>query len=133
MIRNWHTTFAASQNGVLVYEPGSKTLGSDLFLLDRSGKTLNKVGERGFYKGGGRLSPDGKRSRFPWEIRSRHLGVRPGSRSHTRLTFGGATYLMPSWSADGQRIIYVRQSGVTAVTELRCAPVWRMVAVRKKF
>jgi len=46
----------------------------------------------------------------------RHLGVRPGSRIAYPSHLGGATYLMPSWSADGQRIIYVRQSGVTAVT-----------------
>ncbi len=57
----WHTTFTASQNGLLVYEPGSKTLGTDVVWMDRSGKTLSKVAERAFYKGAGRISPDGKR------------------------------------------------------------------------
>ncbi|MCU1299936.1 MAG: hypothetical protein JWQ87_220 [Candidatus Sulfotelmatobacter sp.] len=112
----WHTTFAASQNGLLIYEPGSKILGSDLFLLDRSGKVLNKVGERGFYKGG-RLSPDGKHLAVSMGDPQADIWVFDLARgSRIRLTFGGATYLMPSWSADGQRIIYVRQSGVTAVT-----------------
>ncbi len=57
----WHTSFSASQNGILIYEPGAKTLGLDLLWLDRKGNTLGKVGDRGFYKGAGRLSPDGKR------------------------------------------------------------------------
>ena len=49
----WHTTFAVSQNGLLIYEPGTKTLGSDLSWLDRSGEVLGKVAERAFYKGRG--------------------------------------------------------------------------------
>jgi serine/threonine protein kinase/Tol biopolymer transport system component len=113
----WHTTFAASQNGLLVYEPGSKTLGSDLFLLDHAGTVQSKMGERGFYKGSGRFSPDGKRLAVSMGDPQADIWVFDLVRgSHTRLTFGGATHLMPSWSADGQRIIYVRQSGVTAVT-----------------
>ena len=34
--------------------------------------------------------------------------------SRTRLTFGGATHLEPSWSADGQRVLYTRQNGTTS-------------------
>jgi serine/threonine protein kinase/Tol biopolymer transport system component len=113
----WHTTFAASQNGVLVYEPGSKAQGSALIWLDRNGKVLNKVGEQGFYKGGGQLSPDGKRLAVSLGDPQADIWVFDLARgSHTRLTFGGATHLMPSWSGDGQKIIYVRQSGATAVT-----------------
>ena len=118
----WHTTFTASQNGLLVYEPGSKTLGDDLFLRDRTGKVLTKVGERAFYKGSGRFSPDGK-----------HLAVSMGDPQadiwvldlirgmRTRLTFGGATHLVPSWSPDGQHVLYARQSGtnVASGTSLR--------------
>jgi len=37
-----------------------------------------------------------------------------GTRS--RLTFGGATHLMPAWSPDGQRVVYVRQNGTTMMT-----------------
>ena len=113
----WHTTFATSQNGLLVYEPGSKTLGTDLFWLDSHGKILNKVSDRAFYKGSGRLSPDGKRLAVAmgdpqadiWVFDLAHGG-------RTRLTFGGATHLTPSWSADGERIIYARQSGATLMT-----------------
>ena len=118
----WHTTFTASQNGLLVYEPGSKTLGTDLLWLDRSGRTLSKIGERAFYKGSGRLSPDGKRLALAMGDPQADIWVFDLARgSRTRLTFGGATHLMPSWSADGQRVIYVRQSGATVMegTSLR--------------
>ena len=113
----WHTTFAASENGLLIYEPGSKTLGTDLFWRDRSGKLLNKVGDRGFYKGSGRISPDGKRLAVAMGDPQADIWVFDLERgSRTRLTFGGATHLMPSWSADGKRVVYVRQVGTTVIT-----------------
>ena len=116
-VGTWHTTFTASQNGLLIYEPGSKTLGTDLFWLDRSGKTLGKVAERAFYKGSGQLSPDGKRLAISMGDPQADIWVFDLARgSRTRLTFGGATHLMPSWSADGQRVVYVRQSGATVTT-----------------
>jgi len=111
----WHTTFSASQNGVLVYEPGSKTLGNDLFWRDGAGKILGKVGDRAFYKGSGRISPDGKRLAVSMGDPQADIWVFDLERgTHTRLTFGGATHLMPSWSADGQRVVYVRLNGTTA-------------------
>jgi Tol biopolymer transport system component len=106
----------------LIYEPGSKTLGIDLVWFDRSGKTVHAVGDRAFYKGSGRISPDGKRLAIPMGDPQADIWVFDlTSGSRTRLTFGGATHLMPSWSADGQRVVYVRQSGVTltAGTSLR--------------
>jgi serine/threonine protein kinase/Tol biopolymer transport system component len=112
----WHTTFTASQNGMLVYEPGSKALGTDLVWMDRSGKTLGKVAERAFYKGSGRLSPDGKRLAVSMGDPQADIWVFDLARgSRTRLTFGGATHQMPSWSPDGRRVIYARQSGATVV------------------
>jgi eukaryotic-like serine/threonine-protein kinase len=113
----WHTTFAASQNGLLIYETGSKTLGTDLFWRDRAGKLLSKVGERSSYKGSGRFSPDGKRLAVAMGDPQADIWVFDLARgSRTRLTFGGATHLMPSWSADGQRVVYVRQNGTTMIT-----------------
>jgi len=110
----WHTSFAASQNGMLVYEPGSKALGSDLMWTDRTGKELGKVAERSFYKGAGRFSPDGKRLAVAMGDPQADIWVLDLARgSRTQLTFGGATYLEPSWSADGQRVVYVRQMGTT--------------------
>jgi eukaryotic-like serine/threonine-protein kinase len=113
----WHTTFAASQNGLLLYETGSKALGTDLVWMDRSGKTLGKVAERAFYKGSGRLSPDGKRLAISMGDPQADIWVFDLARgSRTRLTFGGATHLEPSWSADGQRVVYTKQTGATVTT-----------------
>ena len=113
----WHTSFAVSQNGVLIYEPGSKAQGSDLTWFDRSGKILGKVGDRAFYKGSGRISSDGKRLALAVGEPQADIWVYDLVRgSRTRLTFGGGTYLMPAWSADGQKVIYVKQIGSTPMS-----------------
>ena len=113
----WHTTFAVSDNGLLIYEPGSKTLGTDLFWLDRTGKMLSRVGERAFYKGSGRLSRDGKRLAVSMGDPQADIWVMDLARgSRTQLTFGGGTHLAPSWSADGQKVVYVKQTGTTLMT-----------------
>jgi serine/threonine protein kinase/Tol biopolymer transport system component len=113
----WHTTFAVSQNGILIYEPGSKTLGTDLFWLDLNGKQLGRVADRNFYKGSGRVSPDGKRLAVSMGDPQADVWVFDLQRgSRTRLTFGGATHLTPSWSADGQRVVYVKQFGSTVMS-----------------
>ena len=115
-IGTWHTTFTVSSNGLLVYEPGSKTLGNDLYWFDRSGNSVGKAGERAFYKGAGRISPDGKRLAVAMGDPQADIWVVDlGRGSRTRLTFGGATHLEPSWSADGQRVIYTRQNGTSVV------------------
>ncbi len=113
----WHTSFAASQNGLLVYEPGSTALGIDLLWQDRSGKILGKVAERAPYKGSGQISPDGKRLAIAVGDPQADIWVFDlASGSRTRLTFGGATHLEPSWSADGQRVVYTKQTGATVAT-----------------
>ena len=113
----WHTSFSAGQNGLLIYEPGSKTLGTDLVWVDRHGTSLGKVAERAFYKGSGRISPDGKRLAVASGDPQADIWVMDLSNgSRTRLTFGGATHLQPSWSADGQRVVYTRQNGSTIIS-----------------
>ncbi|HEX4485744.1 MAG TPA: protein kinase [Terriglobales bacterium] len=113
----WHTSFVVSQNGVLIYEPGSKAQGSDLTWFDRSGKVQGKVGDRAFYKGSGRISPDGKRLALSVGEPQADIWVYDLVRgSRTRLTFGGSTYAMPAWSADGQKVVYVKQIGSTEMS-----------------
>lgn len=110
----WHTTFTVSENGLLLYEHGTKALGTELYWKDRSGKSINPVGERTFFKGSGRVSPDGKRLAIAMGDPEADIWVFDLARgTRTRLTFGGGTHLMPSWSADGQRIVYVKQNGNT--------------------
>ena len=110
----WHTTFTVSENGLLLYEHGSKALGIELYWKDRSGKSINPVGERTFFKGSGRVSPDGKRLAIAMGDPEADIWVFDLARgTRTRLTFGGGTHMMPSWSADGQRIVYVKQNGNT--------------------
>ncbi|HZV60582.1 MAG TPA: hypothetical protein VFF42_09585, partial [Candidatus Eremiobacteraceae bacterium] len=112
----WHTTFTASQQGLLIYQGGSKILGTDLFWMDRTGKLLGKIAESGLYKGSGRFSPDGQRLAISLGDPQADIWVFDLVRgSRTRLTFGGATHLFPSWSADGQRVVYMKQSGATVM------------------
>ena len=116
-VGTWHTSFAVSQNGLLVYEPGSKVPGVNLVWRDRSGKELGKVVNDQAAYSFLRFSPDGKRLALcvgdpKWDVWIYDL-VR-GAR--TRLTFGNGIHRNVSWSADGQRVIYEVLSGETVVS-----------------
>jgi len=113
----FHTVFSVADGGVLLYEPGSTARGDTAALwMDREGKVLGPVAEPSSYLGG-QLSPDGKRLAISlgdpradiWILDLEH-----GSRS--RLTFDDATHLMPSWSADGERVAFMSQSGATLMS-----------------
>ena len=113
----WHATFTARNNGLMLYEPGTKTRGVQLMWMDRSGKSLGEVSNEGGFKGSGRISPDGKRLvTAEGDPQGDIWVIDLGSGSRTRLTFGGATHLMPSWSSDGKRVVYVKQSGATLIS-----------------
>jgi eukaryotic-like serine/threonine-protein kinase len=113
----FHTVFSVADGGVLLYEPGSSAHGDTALLwMDRNGKVLGPIAEPSSYLGG-QLSPDGKRLAISlgdpradiWIMDLEH-----GSR--TRLTFDDATHLMPSWSADGERVAFMSQSGSTVMS-----------------
>ncbi len=123
----WHSTFSVSQSGLLIYEPGSKVLGTDLVWTERSGNVQGKVADRAFYKGAGRISPDGKRLAVSAGDPQADIWVLDfANGGRTRLTFGAATHLQPSWSADGQRVVYTRQNGTNVIsgTSVR----WRLAS-----
>jgi eukaryotic-like serine/threonine-protein kinase len=110
-VGTWHTTFTASEDGVLLYEPGSESQGLDLVWLDRTGRQLKKIGERTNYRGM-RLSPDGRRLALSIGDPRSDIWILDLARGvRTRLTFDAATHGMPSWSADGQRLAFMTQSG----------------------
>jgi len=103
----WRTLFSASNNGRLAYLPGeSGATGSQLVWVDRSGKDLKIVGERGNYAYP-RISPDGKRLAFhsgdpQWDVWI--LDIERGARS--RLTFDQGTKEGMAWSPDGKQVVY---------------------------
>ncbi len=118
----FHTVFTVAGSGTLLYEPGLENgIGdTDILWMDRGGKILGHAAERSGYRGG-RLSPDGKRLAIAMGNPKSDIWIfdlENGAR--TRLTFDDATHVMPSWSADGQRIAYMAQSGATSMagTEL---------------
>jgi eukaryotic-like serine/threonine-protein kinase len=107
----WHSSFTASENGVLVYEPGVTSPGLDLVWLNNAGKQLGTVGERAAYQGF-RLSPDGKRLAVALGSPRPNIWVHDLVRGvRTQLTFDQATHSMLSWSRDGQRIVFIKQTG----------------------
>ncbi|MEX2117626.1 MAG: protein kinase [Bacteroidota bacterium] len=101
--------FAVSNNGIFVYQTGSSTSGIQMTWVDRTGKTLRKVGEPALF-GGGQLSPDGKRlavSVFEPQSRNRDIWVYDLARDvRTRFTFDPGVEEYPVWSPDGTRLMY---------------------------
>ena len=111
-VGTWHTIFTATTNGALLYETGSSGQNDiDLVWMDRGGKVLSHVGERGGYKGS-EPSPDGKRLAVALGEPSPDIWIFDLVHdSRTRLTFDPASHFMPTWSPDGQRIAYMVQTG----------------------
>jgi Tol biopolymer transport system component len=105
----WRSIFAVSQNGVLVYQAGNgATSGTQLTWLDRSGKVLGQVGDRESLMYDPHISPDGKRVAFAagnpfpsiWTI-----DLQRGTK--TRITFDQDAASLPTWSPDGQKILFL--------------------------
>ena len=101
--------FSVSQNGVLIYQTGTRFVQSRLTWFDRSGKASGTVGEPGDYSNPA-FSPDG--ARLAVCIRDPQAGtrdiwildlVRGGS---TRFTFDPSDDTNPVWSPDGSQIAF---------------------------
>ncbi len=109
----WHSTFTATESGVLLYQGTVAKSGYDLTWVDRRGATLGKAAEAGAYNGA-RLSPDGKRVAIALGDPKPDIWVFDLARgTRVRLTFDSALHQMPSWSADGQKIAFTTQTGMT--------------------
>ncbi len=109
----WHATFTASENGVLIYQGTVVRSGYDLTWVDRRGALLGKAAEAGAYNGA-RISPDGKRVAIALGDPKPDIWVFDLARgTRVRLTFDSALHQMPSWSADGQRVAFTTQAGLT--------------------
>jgi dipeptidyl aminopeptidase/acylaminoacyl peptidase len=110
----WHTSFSATDSGLLLYEPGTAKVDDvTMAWVDREGKVLGHMGEPLPYKGA-RPSPDGKRLAVSMGDPKADIWIYDlGHGSRSRLTFDPATHMMPSWSPDGQRVVYMAQAGPT--------------------
>jgi eukaryotic-like serine/threonine-protein kinase len=107
----WRGTFAASENGTLLYQPGSAAAGLNLAWLDRNGKQEGSVSIPDDYRQI-ELSPDGKRVMVSMGEPLAALWVYDLARkTRTRLTFGNENYSHPVWSPDGSQIAYTQGGG----------------------
>jgi DNA-binding winged helix-turn-helix (wHTH) protein/Tol biopolymer transport system component len=104
---NLKAVFSVSENGVLVYQPGTVTPGSQLVWFDRNGKQLGVLGAPAHYRDAD-LSPDGKKVAVDIRDADRQdiwlYDVARGLK--TRFTLDSAPGAVPLWSPDGSRIIY---------------------------
>ena len=105
-----HPVFSASDNGILVYQPGDmSTPDEKLAWFTRDGKQSSVISQGEDYQGPA-LSPDG--TRLAVAIVDRGLGteniwifdLQRGTK--TRLTFGGVIQNLPVWTPDGKTVYY---------------------------
>jgi Tol biopolymer transport system component len=103
----WRTIFSVSNTGILEYQAGTFSTGSELVMVDRTGKELGHIGEREHYSTM-RVSPDGKRLATAMGDQKLNLWVMDLTRkgAATRLTFEQGSVDNASWSADGSEIYY---------------------------
>jgi serine/threonine protein kinase/Tol biopolymer transport system component len=112
----WHTTFTASDNGMLIYQAATVKTGYDFMWLDRKGNVIGKAAESLAYNGE-RISPDGKRVAVALGDPKPDIWIFDFARgSRTRLTYDAGVHSMPSWSGNGQRVLYVTQMGMSVAT-----------------
>jgi dipeptidyl aminopeptidase/acylaminoacyl peptidase len=117
--------FSASTSGALVYRMGTAAgVGGQLTLLDRSGKTLSTIGDRGDYSDI-ELSRDGTRAAV--SVRDPNTNMRDlwlvdlDRGLSSRLTFTPSNGMRSAWSPDGSKLVFSRDQNrmdifITSVT-----------------
>jgi len=113
----WRTTFSASDDGTLITVSGESTANTELVWVDRTGKDVGYAIKERFLDLGGplagmRLSPDGQRLAITVGQPKADIFVYDlvhGTK--TRITFNPAQNIEPSWSPDGQRLVFSELAG----------------------
>jgi Tol biopolymer transport system component len=102
------STFSASMNGVVSYQP-NRISPSSLIWLDRSGKKIATAGEPNYFSSP-RISPDGKRIvlvRHETHSEEGDIWLLDLEKNNmSRFTFKPEIYNTPIWTPDGKGILY---------------------------
>ncbi|MBI2213814.1 MAG: serine/threonine-protein kinase [Acidobacteria bacterium] len=106
--------YSASDNGVVVYQPGIANSNAQLTWFDRSGKELGTLGHEGRVRGRPAISPDGTMAAA--SIEDDASGMRDiwlfdiARGTQTRFTFGPKSENTPVFSPNGSEIAYHEQN-----------------------
>jgi len=116
---NGRSTFAISQNGVLVYRSGVANRQRQLSWRDRAGKVLSAVGKPGLFVGVVTLSPDERSAALitdsPYNLWI--LDLVSGVLSPMTRDGNVSPHGLPVWSPDSQRVaIRVSDTGLVSIT-----------------
>jgi len=120
----WRGTFTASDQGTMVYQPGSAAGRLQLTWLDIQGNGTGHLGEPDDYNQV-ELSPDGKKAAASIGVRGSNIWIYDiQHNTRTRFTFGRDQVLSPIWSRDGRQIAYM--AGATSVIGMQA--IWSKAA-----
>ena len=117
-------SFAASDDGVLIYARGGERLAGQLTWFDRSGQPSTVAGEGPGIFLNMALAPDDRRIAAAATVGggapNRDILVYENNTS-TRLTFEPGADQAPLWSNDGQHIVYASQRGPLNTLRIKAA------------
>jgi eukaryotic-like serine/threonine-protein kinase len=105
----WAGQFSISDTGVLAYNSGPANSSAQLWIVDRSGKRMQSVGDPGLQESS-EFSPDGKRlaaTRTDPANGTSNIWVTDLANGRsTKITYGTGRNDSPVWSPDGESIIF---------------------------
>lgn len=105
--------FDVSRNGILIYTPIGPISGLNNILawMDRSGKVTPIVSQAKPFDDA-RLSPDNRNIAITIRAANDDIWVYDFARgTQTRLTFGGGNSVLPDWTPDGKKVLFLSERG----------------------